>query len=135
MTTKRFAFALERIGPDEWALFEKFASQFLVPDYPALRTVAASSGDLGRDAELFSPEADPTVLLQYSVTTKWTPKIRGTAKRIRENFPDAAILVYVTNQPIGANGDALKKELRQDFKLVLDIHDRAWFLDRTTSPL
>jgi len=47
MNTKRFAFALERISPNEWALFEKFASQFLVPDYPGLRTAATASGDLG----------------------------------------------------------------------------------------
>jgi hypothetical protein len=60
--------------------------------------------------------------------------VKQTAKRVRQNFAEAAILVYVTNQQIGAGADALKKEIRKDFKLALDIHDRAWFLDRLFSP-
>lgn len=130
MKTKRYAFALERLEPGDWARFESFASQFLAFDHVALRTVAAQSGDLGRDSELFSPDGDPTVLLQYSVTKNWPAKIRQTAKRVRENFPSATILIYVSNQQIGAEADALKKELRQDYNLVLDVHDRGWFLDR-----
>ncbi|MBI5386979.1 MAG: hypothetical protein HZA90_20085 [Verrucomicrobia bacterium] len=134
MKTQRFAFALERLEPGDWARFERFASQFLVFDYGALRSVATPSGDLGRDSELFSPEGDSSVLLQYSVTKSWDSKIKSTAKRIRQNFPSATILVYVTNQQIGAAADGLKKELRKDFKLVLDIHDKAWFLDRLLAP-
>lgn len=134
MKTQRFELALERLKPGDWPRFERFASQFLVFDYGQLRSVATASGDLGRDAELFSPENDGAVLMQYSVATNWTVKIKQTAERIRENFPKTAILIYVTNQQIGAKGDALKKEIRTNFKLALDIHDRAWFLDRLFSP-
>ena len=134
MKTQRFEFALERLQPGDWARFERFASQFLVFDYGQLHSVATASGDLGRDAELFSSEGDSSVLMQYSVTKSWAAKVKQTAKRIRENFAEVAILVYVTNQQIGADGDALKKEMRKDFKLALDIHDRAWFLDRMFSP-
>ena len=134
MNTQRLAFALERLQAGDWARLERFASQFLVFDYDTLRTVAAPSGDLGRDSELFSPDGVPTVLLQYSVSKDWASKIRRTAKRIRENFGNANVLVYVTNQQIGAEADALKKELRTDFKLVLDVHDRGWFLDRISAP-
>src|SRR5712691_10232602 len=107
MTTERFAFALERLQPGDWARFERFASQFLVFDYGTIRTVAAPAGDLGRDSELFSPDGDPTVLLQYSVRKDWPAKIRQTAKRVRENFEEATVLVYVTNQQIGADADQL----------------------------
>jgi hypothetical protein len=134
MKTQRLVFALERLKSGDWARFEHFASQFLVFDYGTLRTVAGPSGDLGRDSELFSPDGDPTVLLQYSVSKGWAAKIRRTAKRVRENFASASVLVYVTNQQIGAGADALKKELRKDFRLVLDVHDRAWFLDRISFP-
>ncbi len=40
------------------------------------------------------------------------------------------MLIYVTNQLIGAKADKLKKELRQDCSLILDIRDRTWFIDR-----
>ena len=133
MNTQRIAFALERLGSTDWAIFERFASQFLVFDYGAIRTVAAASGDLGRDSELFSPTGDSAVMLQYSVREDWATKIRGTAKRIHSNFPDVRILIYVTNQEIGADADKLKRELRQDYKYVLDIHDRAWFTDRVAT--
>lgn len=134
MKPERFAFALDSLEPGDWARFERFASDFLVFDYSQIRTVAAAGGDLGRDSEIFSPDGDATTLLQYSVTKGWSTKIRDTAKRIRTNFPDASILVYVTNQPIGAAADELKKELRKQHKLILDIHDRNWFLERLGNP-
>ncbi len=132
MNTQRFSLALERLQSDQWARFEHFASKFLTTDYTSLRTVANASGDLGRDSELFSPAGDPTVLLQYSVTENWQKKIRETAKRIKENFKDAVILIYVTNQLIGAKADDLKKGIRSEHKLILDIHDRSWFADRVS---
>ncbi|HTQ30843.1 MAG TPA: hypothetical protein VMI53_06500, partial [Opitutaceae bacterium] len=119
MNTQRFTLALERLQAGEWPRFERFASQFLTPDYPSLRTMANSAGDLGRDSELFSPVGDPTVLLQYSVTEHWQEKIRKTAKRVRDNFKDAIVLIYVTNQLIGAKADAIKKEIRTQHKLLL----------------
>jgi hypothetical protein len=134
MKTERFAFALERLQSGDWARFERFASQFLVLDYGTLRSVATPSGDLGRDSELFSPDGDPAVLLQYSVTKDWQRKIRQTAQRLRDNFKAASILIYVTNQQIGANADDLKKEIRKEFKFILDIHDKTWFLDRLFNP-
>ena len=56
MNSKQFAFALDRLQPGDWERFEQFASKFLVFDYPSLRSVAAPSGDEGRDSELFSSE-------------------------------------------------------------------------------
>ena len=134
MKPQRFELALERLKPGDWARFERFASQFLVFDYGHIRSVAAASGDLGRDAELFSPEGDTAVLIQYSVTEGWATKVKQTAKRIQATFADASVLMYVTNQQIGERGDSLKKEIRKEFRLALDIHDRGWFLDRMFSP-
>ena len=40
------------------------------------------------------------------------------------------ILIYVTNQSILSAADVLKGEISQDYGIILDIHDRDWFLDR-----
>lgn len=130
MHSERFQFALERLQNGDWEIFETFASQYHVFDYGEIRSVGSPSGDLGRDAELFSPDGQPSIFFQYSVTQSWKTKIKKTAARIKKNFKDASLLVYVTNQEIGALGDETKKELLKDFKLLLDIHDRSWFLDR-----
>src|SRR5713226_3771789 len=67
MERARLKLALDRLEAEHWSRFEQFASEFLVSDYPNLRTVASTSGDQGRDAELFSPDGLPSVVLQYSV--------------------------------------------------------------------
>lgn len=133
MNTRRLELALKELKPDQWGSFERFASAFLQFDYPELRSVAAYSGDLGRDSELFSPDGDPAVLIQYSLRADWKTKISQTAKRIQENFSNAVILIYATNQKIGADADEIKKEIRTNRKLVLDIHDGSWFIDRAAS--
>ncbi|HVY23520.1 MAG TPA: hypothetical protein VG962_09230 [Steroidobacteraceae bacterium] len=95
---KRFELALERISANDWARFEQFASSFLTSEFDNLRTVASSSGDEGRDAELFSPDGEPSVVLQYSVTPKWKQKISDTAKKVKKNLTEAKYLIYVTNR-------------------------------------
>lgn len=127
---KRFELALEKLKSSDWARFEEFASAFLTSEFPELRTVASPSGDEGRDAELFSPEGESSVVLQYSVSSDWRTKIRNTAKKITKNLPAATQLIYVTNQQIGTGADTLKKELRKSFSIALDVRDRSFFLDR-----
>lgn len=68
MERARLKLALDRLEAEHWSRFEQFASEFLVTDYPKLRTVASASGDQGRDAEIFSPDGLPSVVLQYSVS-------------------------------------------------------------------
>ena len=130
MSRDRFAFALEHLKPTHWELFDNLASAFLAAEFPNLRTLATASGDKGRDAELFSCNGNPTVMVQYSIAVDWRGKIKNTAKTINENFPDARILVYVTNQKIGAKADDLRIKTRNDHGLTLDIRDCEWFLDR-----
>lgn len=130
MNRERLELALEKLAPGHWERFERFASEFLTGELPHLRTVASPSGDSGRDAELFSPDGDATQVLQYSVAQDWRAKIRATAKRVSETLPTARVLIYVTNQRIGADGDELKSEVRSKFSLHLDPRDRAYFLDR-----
>ncbi|MDR3618080.1 MAG: hypothetical protein P4L85_01930 [Paludisphaera borealis] len=129
LSRSRFAFALRELGPGNWERFEQLASTFLSGDFDHIRTMASPSGDRGRDAQLFTT-SEPTTFLQYSVTKDWKTKIRETAKRIREEFPDASLLVYVTNQTIGAEVDDLRGELRQVRSLHLDVRDHSWFLER-----
>ena len=130
MSRERLTLALERLKPDQWKIFEEFASAFLTSQYPNLRTVASPSGDQGRDAQLFSFDGRIPAILQYSVTKDWKKKIRSTAKQISVRFPDTTVLIYVTNQRILSASDKLKKEITTKYGLVLDIHDQDWFLDR-----
>src|SRR4051794_25684669 len=105
MNRNRFRLAMEQLRPAQWERFEQLASEFLIDDYPGLRTTASPSGDGGRDAKLFTPEGDEDVAIQYSVRVDWTTKINETVTAMRKNFPDAVVLVYATNQVIGAAAD------------------------------
>lgn len=133
MKRERLDLALERLKGSQWGRFEEFASEFLSGEFPNLRTVASPSGDQGRDAELFSEADNSSVLLQYSVRADWESKIRETAERLSETLPEAQVLIYATNQIVGANGDSLRKQLREEHRLHLDIRDRNWFLERRNS--
>lgn len=133
MSRERFELALEQLKPQSWAFFEELSSDFLAADFDALRTVATPTGDEGRDATLFSPEGEDTVLIQYSVASDWRSKINATLRRISVKHPQASVLIYMSNQLIGAGGDDLKKTVRQKYKLQLDIRDRSWFVERRAS--
>jgi len=126
----RFEFALSQLKGSDWERFERIASVFLVEEFPTLRTMACPSGDGGRDAELFSPDNGASVVLQYSVQEDWRAKVQTTAKRVSENLPNARLIIYVTNQVLGARGDDLKKQIFGDYKLFVDFRDRTFFLDR-----
>lgn len=130
MSRERFAFALKHLELSHWELFENLASAFLAAEFSSLRTVATSSGDKGRDAELFSCDGKPTVMVQYSIAADWRSKIKDTINKITKNFPDVRVLVYVTNQKIGAKADELRINIRDEAGLVLDIRDCEWYLDR-----
>jgi hypothetical protein len=126
----RFELALERLRPADWSRFEKLCSEFLVPEWPNLRTVASPSGDQGRDAQLFSPRDDPSIVMQYSVAKDWKSKLTSTAETLQKNIPGANVLVYLTNHEIGAKADELKSTIRTRFRFYLDIRDKSWFLER-----
>ena len=103
-------------------------------DWDNLRTLASPSGDAGKDSALFEPEEEPNVVIQYSVRADWPAKIRATAKTLREKGSQAQLLVYVTNQVIGAKADDLRKELREKYRFSLDVRDRAWFMAANRTP-
>ena len=130
MNRKRLEFAFEILQPANWERFERFASEFLATEFENLRTTASPSGDGGRDSELFSPEDDSSVVLQYSISDSWTGKIKATAERLKTTKPNASILIYATNRLIGAKADSVREALRTDFGLFLDIRDRNWFCER-----
>lgn len=132
INAKRFGLALDQLGAADWERFEQLASTFLASEYPELRTMASPSGDGGRDSELFSEAADDSVVFQYSVTAKWRPKVRQTIDRLKDSFPNAKSLIYVTNRQIGADADSLKKDVRKA-GYFLDIYDRSWLIERCNS--
>jgi hypothetical protein len=130
MIRNRLELALDRLQSSDWNRFERLASAFLATEFDALRTLASPAGDDGRDAELYSPTSESTVVFQFSVAVDWRAKINATVGRLKSTIPGAVVLIYLTNQVVGAEADDLKKTLRTKHGLSLDIRDRHWFLDR-----
>jgi hypothetical protein len=124
--------ALHEVTAAQWQLFERLASSFLSDEYVELRTLAAPSGDEGRDAQIFQPVDEPAVALQYSVATGWEQKVRRTARRLVDRHPDVTVLAYVSPHEIAARADALKRTIRQDFRIYLDIRDQHYFAERVS---
>jgi hypothetical protein len=131
MNVNLFRLALERLDPSDWAHFERLCSAFLVPEFPALRTMASATGDGGRDSELFSPDGKPFIAAQYSIASDWKTKIRKTVQRLSETLPYVRILIYMSNQQIGGQADDLKRDMLE-VGLSLDLRDRNWFLERAS---
>jgi len=130
MNKNMFKLALDLLEPSDWAHFEILCSQFLLPEFSKLRTMAHPSGDGGRDSEIFCPEGKPFISAQYSVAKDWKSKIRKTRDRILGELPDVKYLIYLSNQQIGGQADPIKKELL-DSGLSLDVRDKNWFLERS----
>ncbi|MDD9210038.1 hypothetical protein [Aeromonas dhakensis] len=130
MNLNRLELALERLRASDWEHFEQISSTFLIDEFEQLRTVAAPSGDGGRDSELFSPQGESKVVAQYSVTKNWKAKIKQTVERLNKTHPSVTILIYLSNQVIGAEADDIRKELRVKHGIALDIRDRNWFCER-----
>lgn len=128
--SERFDYALERCPPTSWHAFERLARSYMASDYQAFRTLAASSGDGGRDGMLFLTEDDESVAVQVSLSQDWAGKIRATQARLRDTHPQVRELIYLTNQEIGARGDDLRRTFREARAVRLDIRDRSWFVDR-----
>ena len=122
--------SLDRIETSQWGYFEKFCSAFLVSEFSQLRTMASPSGDGGRDSELFCPTGNPVVVIQYSVAKDWRNKIRKTVDRVKENFNEARLLIFMSNHVIGGQSDSLRKEILAQ-GIFLDIRDQNWFLERS----
>ena len=130
MNRKKFELALEKLRASDWEYFEELSSSFLASDFSSLRTMASPSGDGGRDSELISPDGITHIAIQYSVAKDWNSKVKKTISRLLENFDEIKVLIYTTNQIIGAKGDSLKKKCMNDNGIFLDIRDRNWFLER-----
>ncbi|MGO4453362.1 hypothetical protein [Arthrobacter sp. RAF14] len=129
MADARLDMALRQLGPEDWSAFEKFAAEFLVVDYPSLRTMASMSGDRGRDGQLYQPNEEQTTFIQYSVTESWRAKITGTIATLTKNFGGNFRLIYATNQKIGPDADTLVAEQRKA-GFEVDVRDRTWFVER-----
>lgn len=127
--TTVFGNAFSLLDHESWGTFERICSTFLSCDFPNIRTMANPSGDGGRDAEFFISDSNSNVVFQYSVSKNWRSKILNTKKRIEQTFPDRKIIIYLTNQKIGAGADTLKTELMNE-GFLLDIRDYNWFLDK-----
>ncbi|MHA7282681.1 hypothetical protein [Arthrobacter sp. TMS2-4] len=130
MPQTRLELALSLLSGTDWRAFEKFCSEFLSVEYPMMRTTASAAGDGGRDAELYIPNEEPETAIQISVRQDWEPKIKETVRRLADTFPNVKELIYVTNQTIGASADSIKKTVRRDSGLSLDVRDRQWFIER-----
>jgi hypothetical protein len=128
ISADRFAAALRELDGTKWRLFERLATVFLSSEFPELRPVSDPSGDGGLDALLFKPEDDPTTIIQFSVRKDWQDKIHETCRRLKTTEPQANVLVFVTNQTMGADANKQRKSVRQTHGLYLDPRDSEWLV-------
>jgi hypothetical protein len=128
-----FKHALSSIEGTQWRSFELLANVFLAEEFPSLRPMAAQGGDDGMDARLFRPVDGDDIVLQFSLRKDWETKILQTCSRLKETTPEARVLVYATNQVIGAAANDLKRKVRQEQQIFLDIRDQEWFLTSRNS--
>ena len=132
MNRNQFELALNETKPSDWFHFEQLCSKFLASEHANMRTMASASGDGGRDSELLTPDGEKTICAQYSVASDWSKKINKTYTRLKEKFPEIKILIYMSNQQIGADGDKIKNTFLSN-GVYLDIRDKNWFLERFDS--
>lgn len=129
MNRKIFELALDKMRSSDWEYFEELSSRFLASEFSSLRTMASPSGDGGRDSQLYSSDGSTYVAIQYSVAKDFDAKVSKTIKRLEEQFKQIRVLIYCTNQQIGAKGDTLKNKCLIK-GISLDIRDKSWFLER-----
>ncbi len=125
---ERLRYALSRCDGSQWRVFERLAQVVLASEYPSLRPLASMSGDEGLDAGLFRPEDDTTVAVQYSVRKDASTKVSETCKRLKDTHPETQVLVYVTNQAVGATATSIRRDVRTKYKIHVDIRDQEWLL-------
>ena len=133
MNRNRFRLALEKLRAGQWERFEELAAEFMVDEFPQLRTTASQSGDGGRDGKLAILGQEDQVALQYSLQEDWKSKVADTISRVTTTFPEVRELVFVTNQVIGAAGDDIERKARDRHRIFLDLRDRNWFLERANT--
>jgi len=127
-TYERFKLALSNTDGTQWRDFERLATVFLADEYPALRPMASASGDGGVDAMLMQPSEDRNVALQFSVRQDWESKVTQTCARLKKTTPETMMLVFATNQQVGPKANAVRRRIRSEFGLFLDVRDAEWFL-------
>lgn len=128
ISTGRFATALRELDGSKWRLFERLATVFLSSEFAELRPVADPSGDGGLDARLFKPTDDPTTIVQFSVRKDWQAKLHETCRGIKKTEPDTQVLIFVTNQVLGADANKQRKSVRETHGLYLDPRDADWLV-------
>lgn len=112
--------------------FERVVTTLLRKEYPGIELTAGPS-DRGKDAVerpgLFGGEA---ALFQYSLTKRWTDKVRRELERFTDEKPKS--LVFVTSRKTQkTKREELEKEAR-DQGIPLTIRDRGWLLPRLDGP-
>ena len=116
--------------------FERFANSFLVDDYSELKALGGKK-DKGMDAYLYDDKAGKAVIVVQSCVSpvsRARTKVLATIKKLKENNLLPEVFIYCTSDNVGTELDETKKELRQDYKITLDVCDAAWFVARTRRP-
>ena len=120
-----------RLTAEEHAeAFERYANAFLVDDYPELQPLGGKK-DKGMDARVCNNEIGEAVLVVQSCVSPATvarTKILGTIKKLMDNLPE--VLIYCTSAVVAMALDETKRELRQNYKIALEICDAPWFTQR-----
>jgi hypothetical protein len=130
ITPKKLEYALQILEPSDWKRFETLCEVFLASEFDDFRTMAAPSGDRGRDGELVLLKGKRrNTAFQFSVQSDWRSKAKKTLTDIKSGLPRIKHLVFLSNQQIGATGDDIRAQAEAG-GIFLDFRDRSWFLER-----
>jgi hypothetical protein len=90
---ERFELALDLLRSSDWGMFEQLASEFLVPEFGQLRTMANPSGDRGRDATLFTPQDSQSII---QLVAEAGPASRAYLHRVADSY---TLLAFLREMP------------------------------------
>jgi hypothetical protein len=122
--------ALRELDGSKWRLLERVGTTFLASEFADLRPVADPSGDQGSDALLYRPADDPSTIVQFSARKGWQDKIHETCRRIKKTYPEAHVLIFLTNQTMGSEANKQRKSVREHHGLYLDPRDSEWLISQ-----
>jgi tetratricopeptide (TPR) repeat protein len=112
--------------------FENLCVDLLVREGHSRIIPGGKSRDHGRDAEVrywITPKRGaPQIAFQFSMETKWEPKLRKDISKITAHNDSIDRIVFVSSRSITVEKqDKLRDEFRVSHQISLEILDEGWF--------
>ena len=130
MLPTRLTSSFDLIKETHSQVFERFANAYLVDDYPEIDPLGGKK-DGGIDGRMYYDNGELYLVVQSCVSPfeRAKTKIDDTIEKLKKiGFPK--ILIFCSPAAIGLKLDQTKREIRQKYKVILEICDGPWFVQR-----